>query len=387
MLLIPKNVMQIGEINPHIKIYMEDYVHTFLEREKEAEIYLVFGKKQEQDDILYYMIYGVEKKTDWDRGSFPYFKKYERIGTMEGSADHRIFRPLRADGILLEGYFVFYEMNEDMQSYMIAVREAVKTVAVEEKEDVLEAVRLRREQKKEEWNPQRAPALRKKTKASRALSAKPEKIKRAPGQKKNAQEWSFAGISRAGSLLLLTLLVVAGLASGERRTNRKTIGEILADMRRLSWGEEKLLPASSDLQEENIIIEEKAVTDTETEISDQETAEAEEEQMQTEETEMKIEGTDLNIEKTEDVRKAEGTLPEESVSEVETGNAQDKKEEASEAAQAIARPVTYVVKKGDSLAQIARRFYGNTSILAKICELNEIDNPDHIHPGQNLLLP
>ena len=47
----------------------------------------------------------------------------------------------------------------------------------------------------------------------------------------------------------------------------------------------------------------------------------------------------------------------------------------------------YVVKKGDSLAQIARKFYGDTSRLNEICELNEIEDPDQIRPGQNILLP
>lgn len=63
-------------------------------------------------------------------------------------------------------------------------------------------------------------------------------------------------------------------------------------------------------------------------------------------------------------------------------------ETAAEAAtQAIARPVSYVVKKGDSLAGIARKFYGNASMVWEICDINQIENPDQIHPGQNILLP
>ena len=144
MMQIPKNVMQIGEINPHTKIYMEDYVHTFLERRKTAEVYLAFGKKEEQNGILYYMIYGVEKKTDWERGSLPYFKKYDRLGTIEGPADARVLKPVRGSGILLDGYFVFYEQNEDMQTYMIAVRETEDLKGYEETEAVMEAIRTRR---------------------------------------------------------------------------------------------------------------------------------------------------------------------------------------------------------------------------------------------------
>ena len=140
MIQIPKNVMQIGEINPHTKIYMEDYVHTFLERRKTSEVYLAFGKKEEQNGALYYMIYGVEKKTDWDRGSLPYFRKYDRLGTIQGPAGARTLKPVRADSILLDGYFIFYEQNEDMQAYMIAVRETEEIRGSEEKEAVIQTL-------------------------------------------------------------------------------------------------------------------------------------------------------------------------------------------------------------------------------------------------------
>ena len=78
---IPKNVMQIGQIDPNTKVYIEDYVNTFLERNRKAETYLVFGKKDERNGIPYYLIYGVEKKSDWDRGSYPYFKNRGRSGS------------------------------------------------------------------------------------------------------------------------------------------------------------------------------------------------------------------------------------------------------------------------------------------------------------------
>ena len=129
MLQIPKNVMQIGEISAHTKIYMEDYVHTFVEKIRDAQTYLVFGRKEERNDVMIYLIYGVEKKTDWDRGSYPYFKKYDRLGTLERMDGKSVFKPIRGSGIVLSGYFIFYEQNEDMQSYMIAARETEGTPA------------------------------------------------------------------------------------------------------------------------------------------------------------------------------------------------------------------------------------------------------------------
>ena len=54
MLKIPKNVMQIGTGSPNVKLYMEDYVHTFLERCQGKETCLAFGQQEEKDGIRYY---------------------------------------------------------------------------------------------------------------------------------------------------------------------------------------------------------------------------------------------------------------------------------------------------------------------------------------------
>ena len=56
MLKIPKNVMQIGTGSPNVKLYMEDYVHTFLERCQGKETCLAFGQQEEKDGIRYYLI-------------------------------------------------------------------------------------------------------------------------------------------------------------------------------------------------------------------------------------------------------------------------------------------------------------------------------------------
>lgn len=50
---------------------------------------------------------------------------------------------------------------------------------------------------------------------------------------------------------------------------------------------------------------------------------------------------------------------------------------------------TYTVKSGDTLSAIAQREYGDASQWRRIFEANrdQIDNPDLIHPGQELKLP
>jgi nucleoid-associated protein YgaU len=50
---------------------------------------------------------------------------------------------------------------------------------------------------------------------------------------------------------------------------------------------------------------------------------------------------------------------------------------------------TYVVVKGDSLSKIAQRFYGDAHDWKRIYEANrdQINDPDLIHPGQELRIP
>lgn len=47
---------------------------------------------------------------------------------------------------------------------------------------------------------------------------------------------------------------------------------------------------------------------------------------------------------------------------------------------------TYTVVKGDSLYAIARKFYGNGNEYNKIATVNNIKNPNLIHPGQVLVI-
>lgn len=66
-------------------------------------------------------------------------------------------------------------------------------------------------------------------------------------------------------------------------------------------------------------------------------------------------------------------------------------EATGNAARAVeAAPVsqdTYVVQAGDTLSGIARRFYGDASLYAKLAAANEIKNPNLIHAGQVLTIP
>jgi nucleoid-associated protein YgaU len=49
----------------------------------------------------------------------------------------------------------------------------------------------------------------------------------------------------------------------------------------------------------------------------------------------------------------------------------------------------HVVEKGDTLSKIAETYYGDKMLYPKIFEANRniLKDPDHIKPGQKLLIP
>ena len=69
---------------------------------------------------------------------------------------------------------------------------------------------------------------------------------------------------------------------------------------------------------------------------------------------------------------------------VETEKMQPAKTLAPSAACNVGNSYSYVVKKGDTLAQLSKEKNVKLSCIEK---LNNLKNPNHIKVGQNLLLP
>jgi nucleoid-associated protein YgaU len=48
---------------------------------------------------------------------------------------------------------------------------------------------------------------------------------------------------------------------------------------------------------------------------------------------------------------------------------------------------TYTVEAGDNLSKISKRFYGDPNKYTKIAKANNLDDPDKIKAGQQLIIP
>lgn len=425
MLKIPKNVMQIGTGSPNVKLYMEDYVNTFLERCQGKETCLAFGQQEEKDGIRYYLIYGVEKETDFRRGNFPYFQKLERIGKIEKKEASVRFWTVRGEEIQIGGYFIFYEQNEEMQAYMIAEREQSRPAAVEE-ERVMEAINARREKRKAEAAADAARGITasrasapntasgRKTVLSRlgALKAAAPTLnaasrKTAFGTTYQARSGStgalFPKLCRIGCLVLLLVLVGTALTSVNQYSDMKAVSALLAGAVRNTKNEtENISPGliveetvgwnSSDEMAQSAALDEATQADDEIgaantamdgEVTDNRTADSVMPDSVMSDSVTTDSVTTDSV--TADSQNAVSTNADAAASAVrQSASASDSFPQVQEA---LAHPESYQVQKGDSLIAISRRFYGTDEKVIEICRLNNIKDPNQIQPGQNILLP
>lgn len=412
--------MQIGTGSPNVKLYMEDYVHTFLERCQGKETCLAFGQQEEKGGIRYYLIYGVEKETDFRRGNFPYFQKLERIGKIEKKEAAVRFWTMRGEEIQIGGYFIFYEQNEEMQAYMIAEREQSRPADVEE-ERVMEAINARREKRKAEAAADAARGITasrasapntasgRKTVLSRlgALKAAAPTLnaasrKTAFGTAYQARLGStgalFPKLCRIGCLVLLLVLVGTALTSVNQYPDMKAVSALLAGAVRNTKNEtENTSPGliveetvgwnSSDEMAQSAALDEATQADDATgaantamdgEVTDNRTAD----NVMTDNVTADSATADSA---TADSQNAIATDADaESSTARQSASASDSFPQVQEA---LAHPESYQVQKGDSLIAISRRFYGTDEKVIEICRLNNIKDPNQIQPGQNILLP
>ena len=459
MLKIPKNVMQIGTGSPNVKLYMEDYVHTFLERCQGKETCLAFGQQEEKDGIRYYLIYGVEKETDFRRGNFPYFQKLERIGKIEKKEASVRFWTVRGEEIQIGGYFIFYEQNEEMQAYMIAEREQSRPAAVEE-ERVMEAINARREKRKAEAAADAArgttasgastPNTARSATASRAsapntASSRKTVLSRLGALKAAAPTLNaasrktafgtayqarlgstgalFPKLCRIGCLVLLLVLVGTALTSVNQYSDMKAVSALLAGAVRNTKNEtENISPGliveetvgwnSSDEMAQSAALDEAAQADDTTgaantamdgEVTDNRTTDSVMPDSVMPDSVMpdsvmpdsvmpdSVMSDSVTTDSvTTDSVMADGQNAVTTDADAETSTARQSasaSDSSPQVQEALARPESYQVQKGDSLIAISRRFYGTDEKVIEICRLNNIKDPNQIQPGQNILLP
>ena len=439
---IPRNIRQIGLINENYRIYVEDYVYTFLgktaEKTKKEEnqagcLAVLLGEIKWAEGVSYVFIRGTIKVesteaaadhidfsqevwTQIQEEEEKYFKGQEIVGWFFAQPE----LPLKAtdlfkrvhlkhfgggekvlmlmdpaeredaffryeNGFLVRqsGYYLYYEKNPMMQAYMIDKNQMSQEEHTEEVED--EAVK----------------SFRKIIKAKK---------------KDDKEEETQGGIS-VFSYAATACLVLAALVVGVNfYQNYRDIQSINSEQAQMASA-----GAANDTEEETdmYVSEEDKVTmayptitpkvqpsetpsptpgeegtdqaeESGTDAANVDIAE-EEASLQTEETqtEEQLSGTSQTDVDTErfyleesDERKAKRKAE---LAQRENEAAQDEKTADETASDGVHS--SYVIKPGDTLYQISMEKYGSMEAITEICELNGLSENETIYPGQIIVLP
>ena len=386
---MPRNVRQIGLTNGDYRIYVEDYVYTFLSslaEEEKAEgrgmAAVLTGEIQWTADMTCIFVKGAIAADSMDAAAEhidfsekddkeQYFPEQEIVGwffaqrqmvleitelfvkvhlrhfggekvlmLMEpGEREDAFFRYDNGTMVQLNGYYIYYEKNSQMQTYMIERNQRKGQETSEKVED--KAVRNFRKI---------------------IDSKKPEE----------REEEKTSVFSYAATVCLALAVLVAGVNFYRNQQENAGIPE---DFRETSAAVAQMTP---------VITAEEIVTQTETPTP---TARA---QNREKITATPIAGTTVTVTKvpvptkSAEINKAD-TKKQKSSEEKKNSDSKISAEETVTSTEN--KRETYVIRPGDTLYQISLNRYGTVEAMEQICALNGISANEIIYPGQVIVLP
>ncbi len=403
---LPKNITQIGETNPHCKVYVEDYVISYIKQlnqyagEKELPVAL-YGTRKEEDGITYLFLYGacrlvflqkecrhlsqaVQQEAEKQRRK--YFSDFIFLG-------YRLLNGEMVEGFhiceqgvcrYVEGYACFYEKNDAMLAFMLEERrEEIKPEEFDQEK--YNVVKRRQEERRASAEEKGGQAVIQKMKFRKGAEAGPEK----GDTKLRNMKWTAAA-----AFTLLCAAGIASMGSGEKLGEWQTAARQL--MENMS---EKQLPDAVEVVNNSAqvgtivaedrlndaILKENAGTGMSEEgkepASDQESA-AVEASLESAVTSAPEPTAQPTMEPTPEPT-AEPT-PEPTAEPTPEPTPEPTAEPASASA---AELVAYTVQRGDTLIGICLKKYGSDTRVAEICAINNISDPDDIKIGEKIFIP
>lgn len=362
----PKSIKQIGEPREYKKIFIEDFVHTFLlqysqNKGHKTGIAVLTGNSERSGGKRHLYIKGalpVEDVTEKQGKYFfteklwgnihqeceKYFPGQEIMGwflsrpgfaiqqnaimeethrTYFSGADKLLFvtEPVEGDCAFFgfdgnrfarqRGYYIYYEKNEQMRELIMEKNKEREQVSGNEKPDVVMANFRKILKEKQEQNEKR---------------------------KKKAVSY--------GTKVAVAMILFVGAVAMKNQTNKFGITEQIQYPQKT---EEQSMEVSSD--------------------------------------EVLVEALPGNVEQLPEENYEEEELFRE---EEELPVVEEEREEEKPAEETMAQAPAYeeyIVQSGDTLAKISREFYGTDEKISEICILNNIKDGDYIQAGEIILLP
>lgn len=377
---LPKNTTQMGEVGGSHRVFIEDYVISYIKQicrqepdhKKRVALY---GSKKQEDNLQYFFVYaGAEIPMHSRSDSYLNEQDYEEVTWMAASFDpylplgfvtiedelpEGIYLTIAGKSQFVKGYHIFYEKNESMLAFMIQKQ------AEQEKN---------REKARQTEN---RPDIEKK-----ADSPGPEPMNNTPyreqlkKEEKEPEGLKLTGILKSAAAALFIVLCVTAISTMNGLGKIEDLQNFF--QKALQAMTEKKLP---DI-EENIEIPVSAEAVPETNNTMKEKQEA---VLPPETPQQEIQLEESQSEATPDSSREEGqpqvpqkeTLPEEDLTaRMEAENQVVKPE-----------PRIHTIQSGETLIAISKNYYGDEGRVKEICELNKISNPDNIQIGQKIILP
>lgn len=432
---IPKNIRQMGEPEEKRKIYVEDYVVTYLKQYAKEEILnsrgaVLLGDAQEQEGVSYLFIRSALELAEhavadgtvlfteelWGQvyeEIGKYFQGQEILGwflstpgfspeiSYEILSTHRNYFPGQDKVLFMEdptegeetffamsqgslvrqkGYFIFYERNLPMQQYMLEKRGGKSVDNREEFTDrAARSFRMLVQERKEQSDQKRLMAFLYGASTFLVMVVLVIGITMINNYEKMEQ-------------VEMALTNLTQNLENQQETAQADIGEGQAspeDLSSLVLGEQPENSSGQTLGEtgnpaapEGTDLD--GATDTEAPTGETGTGGADTAgDAGTGGADTAGEaGTAGEIPDGSGVEQPE-PAPESSP---QDGGAQGQPDQMQEVS-APAASGTYIVQKGDTLLSISRRIYGNDRHIKEICQLNNIEDSDKIYAGEKILLP
>lgn len=366
----PKNIKQIGDVSSNRKIYIEDYAFTYInsvayQTPEDEQAGVLLGEVQKSDEEKCLFIKGVIRAKTPENETKQGIVFNEKIWEKIYAEIEKFFPDLEVvgwfaamPGITQERFLYLKKLHTDNFSGGMKTMYLVNTCDKEENFYLYENGELKKQKgyvcfyernyemqeymlERRERKPIESPEKDKVMKSIRSIIQEKEEMRQ---RRKNSV--FLYGISSFMAVVVLVIGINLLNSYEKMKKFDTSLSNIALEISNISE-KEKSIQTSDNSVSVNKISGDVYPTEAETESTESRTTQSQTEQSQ--------------IEK--------------------------QAESAEMVKEADAAQTTYIVKKGDTIMSICKKYYGNTEKLNEIIAVNNIEDADKLYIGQEIKLP
>lgn len=366
----PKNIKQIGDVSSNRKIYIEDYAFTYInsvayQTPEDEQAGVLLGEVQKSDEEKCLFIKGVIRAKTPENETKQGIVFNEKIWEKIYAEIEKFFPDLEVvgwfaamPGITQERFLYLKKLHMDNFSGGMKTMYLVNTCDKEENFYLYENGELKKQKgyvcfyernyemqeymlERRERKPIESPEKDKVMKSIRSIIQEKEEMRQ---RRKNSV--FLYGISSFMAVVVLVIGINLLNSYEKMKKFDTSLSNIALEISNISE-KEKSIQTSDNSVSVNKISGDVYPTEAETESTESRTTQSQTEQSQ--------------IEK--------------------------QPESADMVKEADSAQTTYIVKKGDTIMSICKKYYGNTEKLNEIIAVNNIEDADKLYIGQEIKLP